>query len=385
MQEPTRSPERDALLAAVREIAPVLRECAPEGELLRHLPKASVDALREANLFRCAAPREVGGLGVDPLTQLEVFEAVAAIDGAAGWNLMISAILASFVGSRLRDGAIEDVFSGPTFPCVAGLVWPRGRAERVEGGHRVEGRWSFGSGIHQADWVMGGCLLSGADGPDAHVMAVVPRHGVTIHDNWRVAGLRGTGSCDYSVESTLVPDGFVFGALVGDAHRGEPWQRLPGPLQSAAGHAGFALGIARGVLEALESRVASASRSMTAARTGDRESFQLDLGRSLVHFDAARTLVHDAHRAVWASALAGCPPRPEEVARMRLSATHATDVAVEIAQLGYRAAGTSALFEDSPLQRSLRDILAAQQHMFVRDTGYVELAQSRIAARGTAG
>ena len=91
MPSPTRSPERDRLLDDAAQVAPVLEACGAEAEELRHLPQRVVDAMLEADLFRCAAPRDVGGLEADPVTQTEVFEAVTAIDSNAGWNLMIGA------------------------------------------------------------------------------------------------------------------------------------------------------------------------------------------------------------------------------------------------------------------------------------------------------
>lgn len=74
----------------------------------------------------------------------------------------------------------------------------------------------------------------------------------------------------------------------------------------------------------------------------------------------------------------GGMPDENRATRMRMSATYATEVAVEVAHFAYRAAGTAALFETSPLQRALRDVLAAGQHIFVRDTGYVDLARARM-------
>jgi len=199
----------------------------------------------------------VGGLAVDPLTQLEVFEAVSAFDGAAGWNLMISAILTEVIGARIGDDAVEQMYEGPRFPIAAGLVWPRGSARRAPGGFRVKGRWEFGSGIHQSSWVLGGCLADEPGGAEPSFrIIVVPREQVEIHDTWHVAGLRATGSCDYSIDDAFAPESFCFGALW-PGQRGSPWARLPGPVVTGTGHAGFALGVARGVLRELETHIAA--------------------------------------------------------------------------------------------------------------------------------
>jgi alkylation response protein AidB-like acyl-CoA dehydrogenase len=213
-------------------------------------------------------------------------------------------------------------------------------------------------------------------------MIVVPREQVAIHDIWHVAGLRGTGSCDYSIDDAFVPESFCFGGL-SPARRGSPWARLPGPVVTGTGHAGFALGVARGVLRELETGIAAARRSMAASRTGDRESFKLALGRHATAFDAARTLVFSAYRMAWETACRGAPLTPQQVHRLRISGVYATEVAVEVAHFAFRAAGTAALYDASPLQRALRDILAAQQHVYVADSHYVELAEARIAAADT--
>ncbi|GAB2703918.1 hypothetical protein GCM10027089_27600 [Nocardia thraciensis] len=42
-------------------------------------------ALRESGLLAALAPREVGGFQVGPVTEMELIEAVSAVDGAIGW------------------------------------------------------------------------------------------------------------------------------------------------------------------------------------------------------------------------------------------------------------------------------------------------------------
>src|SRR6266545_6251826 len=84
-REPLRSPERDALLTGIERIAEVIRRNGETSERERMHPRESLEAMREVGLFKIGAPRELGGTEVDPLTQAEVVEAVARLDGSAGW------------------------------------------------------------------------------------------------------------------------------------------------------------------------------------------------------------------------------------------------------------------------------------------------------------
>jgi indole-3-acetate monooxygenase len=70
----------DALLAAVEEIGPLLREHAAAGEAARRPTAVAMDAAREAGLFRLFTPRSLGGLEVDPVTCARVIEAAARFD-----------------------------------------------------------------------------------------------------------------------------------------------------------------------------------------------------------------------------------------------------------------------------------------------------------------
>lgn len=81
-----------------------------------------------------------------------------------------------------------------------------GKAEPVEGGCRVKGRWHFGSGIHHADWVLAGAVVPGLHPFEGSRVMVLPRDQVVNHDNWQVAGLNASGSCDYSIENVFVPE-----------------------------------------------------------------------------------------------------------------------------------------------------------------------------------
>src|SRR5215475_6527957 len=247
---------RDELLAEVEAVAPILTEHAPQSEKLGRLNEPTIKALRKTRLLRFACPRDLGGDEADPLTVMEVLEAAARIDGSAGWTLGILALTSAMAGAFLPAQTAQQIFAKGV-PPMAGMIGPRGKAEPVDGGYRVTGRWSFGSGIYHADWVIAGAFLPGQPLPagprGAGIrMALLPRGQVVIHDNWQVAGLRASGSCDYSVENVFVPDEMTFpfmDARLGNAVTGGAALRLGLPALVIQFHMAIALGIARRALD----------------------------------------------------------------------------------------------------------------------------------------
>lgn len=115
-----RKEKRQVLLSAVEDIREVLEAGADQAEEDGTLPLASVDALYEAGLLALKLPDELGGAEADPVTQLEVIEALARIDSAAAWSTMIGATSIAAPGAYLSDEAIEKMFVGGRPPRGAG-------------------------------------------------------------------------------------------------------------------------------------------------------------------------------------------------------------------------------------------------------------------------
>ena len=255
---------RDELLAEVEAVAPILAEHAPLSEKLGRLDEPTVEALSKTRLLRFACPRELGGCEADPVTGMEIFEAVTRIDGSVGWTLGILALTSAIAGAFLPVTTAQRIFARGV-PPMAGLLAPIGKAEPVDGGYRVTGRWAFGSGIHHADWVLTGAFVPGQPLPAGIRMVVLPRGQVAIHDNWQVAGLKASGSCDYSIENAFVPDEMTFAfmdAIRGNAVTGGAALRLGVPAFVIPFHMAIALGIAR---RALDEITEQASRRPAAA------------------------------------------------------------------------------------------------------------------------
>ena len=91
------------------------------------------------------------------------------------------------------------------------------------------------------------------------------------------------------------------------------------------------------------------------------------IGRSELRLQAARGLAIEINDAAWATVSAGEPVPPRLQGEMRAIATHCTEEAVDIITDAFRYAGGRGIYRASPLQRALRDINVAAQHLMVSE------------------
>lgn len=359
----------DETLAAVRALAPRLRDAAEATEAGRRLSAELVAALARAGVFRMGVPRGLGGGELRVGDMLAVLEEVAAADGSAGWCAMIGAT-SGVVAAYLPEDAAREIYGTRPDVVSGGVFAPQGRAVPVDGGYRLSGRWAFASGCEHCDWLMGGALV-GADGaaPEAR-MLLFPAREARVLDTWTVAGLRGTGSHDIAVDGLFVPRARSV-SLVSDR------PRVPGALYAfpvfgllALGIAAVALGIARSAIAELVRLAGAKTPSASRRRLAERPLVQAQVAEAEASLGAARAFVHEAVGEAWAAAeRAGEIPLAGRT-RLRLAATHATRSAAHATDLMYHAGGGSAVYAASPLQRHFRDIHVVTQHMMVAPPTY---------------
>jgi indole-3-acetate monooxygenase len=371
---------RNQLLAEVESIAPIIAEHAALSEKLGRLDAPTFEALRSTGLLRCMCPRELGGLEADPITVMEVYEALARIDASASWGLGIIAGSSAIAGSFLPAASARRIFAEGV-PPMAGAVAPGGTAEPVTGGYRVKSRSSFGSGIHHADWVLASAIIPGQPPPAGVRMVVLPRDQVVIHDNWQVAGLRGSGSCDYSIEDVFVPEEMTFSLMdfiLGKPVTDNPTLRLGLPAVTMSFHMGIPLGIARRALDEITTQALVKGRGLPPSPLQTHPHFQFALGKAEVELASARALAFQLMSSVFAQAQAGRIPPPTQQAEARAAGTYITEVAQRVTAVAFQAAGGGALFDTNPLQRCFRDVYAAGQHFVVSQTSYRALGQFKL-------
>lgn len=313
-----------------------------------------VSALIGNGLLDLLLPRELGGSEVTPTDYIAVLETLAAGDAATAWCVMTastSTLLASYLP---REGALEIWNGTPQF--LAGVFAPGGKAVPEGDGMRLTGKWPFASGSRHASWFAVGALAD-----KKHVVCVVPSDQVTIVDNWDTLGLPGTGSHDAVIEGVLVPAsrvGSVFGAA--------PWtagtlSRVPLFGLLALGISAVGLGIARGALAHLASRLAPKPGAEPPASAA-LASYARLAGR----LTAARAHLETAARGAQERASAGAVD-PIGRAELRIAACLVAEECAAIGRAAFHLGGGAGIRTGSPLNRALRDLETVLSHRMVAD------------------
>jgi alkylation response protein AidB-like acyl-CoA dehydrogenase len=345
--------------SVARRIGDLARGMAGRIDAERRLPIELVDVLRDSGLLRAGAPEEVGGLELSPGAALHCAEAVARGDASAGWCVSI-AITSSLLVAYLPASSRDELF-GDGRGVAAGVWAPRGTARRVSGGVVVSGRWAFCSGISHADVLFVGCMHD--DQP--HVVAL-PKSDVQVLDTWHTLGLRGTGSHDSVADEVFVPADRVFSIFDGPVID-RALYRFPPFGFFALCIAAAAMGNARAAIEDLI-ELAAGKTSGTSTRTlAERGPTQAAVASAEAALESARALYYQAIDDAWQASQGPEPVPIEARTRLRLAATHGVRTAATVVSSMYDLAGGSAIYDDSPLQRRLRDAFTATAHFQVNE------------------
>lgn len=366
-------------IAKVAEIqATALRDRGAEIERARRLPDPFVRAFEEAGLFRLCLPRSLGGPELPLADLVRVLETLAAGDAAAAWCAMIASTT-SALAAWLEPAAAREIFSSPG-AVTGGVFAPSGRAQRTDGGFRVSGRWSFGSGCQHCTSLLGGAVVVNDTGPELSAqgrpdirLCFFPADEVEILDTWHVSGLMGTGSHDLAVRDRFVPDAHTVSLLSDVPRESGPLYRFPVFGLLAAGVASVALGIARRAIDELVALAAKKTPALAQRRLAERGTAQVAVARAEGALGGARSLLLATITDVWRRAEGGDGVTLADRARVRIAAAHAVGEAARAVDGMYELGGGSAIYQSSPLQRCFRDVHVVTQHASVA-VGSLELA-----------
>jgi len=361
-------------LAAVRTLAPLITQHADEAERARRLARPVVEALVNAGVFRLLVPPVLGGAGASPLEFREVVETIAAVDGSTGWCVMISGGYGQFAG-LLPPAAATNIFRDAA-AVLAGTFRPTGVARVVEGGYQVSGQWPLASGSSHAAWLLGGCRVMEGDQPRRTPagqpewrLVFLPVSEAVILDTWHTAGLRGTASNDFVLNNRFIPTHRTCWFTHAPA-RPEPLYRLPAVAVFAAWIASVPLGIAHHAIALFTALAGAKTPTWSQALLREKTAAQLAVGQAEGLVRAGRAFLTETLRDAWATVTGGTALSWEQRGLLWLASTQAATQAVQAVELLFTAAGASAVYASTGLERCLRDGRTAAQHLTVAPTNF---------------
>ena len=372
------------VLGLARGMRDLVAAKSAESEQLRTLSPAIVEEMWASGLMSSLNPVEAGGTEPSFAEMIETWIEMATQDGSFGW-IGIANLPSSFAAAAyLPDEGFAEVFTAhDNHVTMGGQFFPNGQGTAVPGGYRVTGSWSFGSGTGHSEYVCAGFfpmddgeMRWASEGFPEMTVAVIPRDEITFKDGWHVQGLKGTGSYDYSVEDVFVPEHRTFALFASEPRRGNsPAGRMGMMPVTAAGHAAWALGVSKSMLDDVQELAATKYRMSDMASLASRPTFQKGLAHHVAAWRAARLLVLDAFTTAEASVAEGGELTPALRADMRVAAVYATDVARSCAEWAHLVAGTSSVREGTRLERAFRDIYTGTQHAFISEKVAIDVAQ----------
>ena len=373
----------EQLLDSIRDMLPLIESRSAEMEEVGHLTDDVHRALVEARVFRMWAPKSVGGMEIDLLTGLRIYEHLGTADGATAWTVMLGAGAGRFAAFFEPSTAKEIYGSDDAF--VAGSATPSGTAREVDGGYVVDGRWRYGSGARHATWFTANCMIKrdgDEEGTPKQIRAVaVPASEVEIHATWSVTAMRGTGSEDFEITNRFVPARRTF-SLAGDEPREDgPLYRLPFLSVAELAFGVVAAGIARGALDWF----AALARQKKPTGSDLLLSEDLDVasryGRAEATVRAASVYLHHSAGKMWKTVERGDEPTATHRADARLAAVDATARCARAVDALQKRSGMSSLYTGSAFGRAWRDLNAATQNMIVAFERYGDVGAELLSPR----
>lgn len=361
-------PSGEELVARARALAPKLRERAVRAERDRNIPLESVQEYIDAGLLRTIMPRRWGGYEHDHEVAFNIaIELGRSTCGSSAWCLNYLSDHAGIL-AHFPDEAQHDVWNQNQDACIATSAAPTGKAETASGGYRLNGRWSWSSGIRHSQWIMIGGLVfrPGEDHPDMRLF-LVPTASLKILDTWYCTGLRGSGSNTVELDNVFVPEHrSVSFSTLRDAHspgsqiNTNPIYRTPFIAVHTYALLGPSLGLARGGYAEFVQWTRQRYLTYTQLAIAQHVPVQIRLAEIAAQIDAAELL---ARRCLATARQDYTGMTLETRVLLRRDFTYAMRMLREALDALVKISGSSGLMDDNPVQRCWRDVHAISSHV----------------------
>ncbi len=312
--------------------------------------------LREAGLVEAGVPRELGGGGAGVAELAEMLREIGRSCGSTALAFSMHTHQVAVPAWRWRHqklAAVEPLLKRIAAERIillssGGSDWigGSGKAEKVDGGYRIEARKIFASGSPAANLFMTSAVLE-EDGEKSVLHFGVPMTApeVRIEETWRAMGMRGTGSHEVVIDGYVVPEAAV--ALKRKAGEWHPLFQIIATLAFPLIYGAY-LGVADSAREI----------ALGLARKRPADPHKLRLAGRL---EVAHRTAELAHAAMVAEAERN-EPSAESVNEVMIGRTLVAENAIRVVELAMELAGGAAFLRKTGLERRFRDIQGARFH-----------------------
>ncbi len=371
MNVSTESNETDlakSLLASAREMVPILAKRAALAEQNRSITAETIADFKQAGLFRVIQPKCYGGYELDPGVFFDIQITLAEGCMSSGWVYGVVAVH-NWQLALFDPRAQEDVWADDNSVLIASSYMPKGQVERVDGGFRFSGRWSFSSGVDHASWLFLGGIVSSKDGAPDYRTFLVPRSDVSINDNWHTVGLKGTGSKEVVINSAFVPeyrthramDGFA-GTSPGLSANPAALYRLPFGQIFVRAVSSASIGALQGALNAFREYGSKRVSVNDMGRTAEDPAAALAAADAALAIDDMKLALHRNFTAMMTTLRRGEALDVNDRIHYRYQSAAVAGRCAEHIDRLFHTCGGQGIYTDNPIGRFFVDIHAARMH-----------------------
>ena len=185
----------DSYIEGAHELAEMVSSVADQIDVQRRIPVEVSNEIADRGYFRLLLPRSLGGAELEHPDFRRIVRIFAEADASVGWCINQNNVF-STNSVRVPPETVDEIWTVQRNVVTNGPPMPHTRAEVVDGGYRLSGRWNFSSGYPHATWLaaLTPVYQPGAPEPSEMRTMLLPKDQANLVDIWQVGGLRGTGS-----------------------------------------------------------------------------------------------------------------------------------------------------------------------------------------------
>ena len=345
------------VIAAAHDLVPALADRARQVDEADLFVAENYALLKKAGLVSAGVPLELGGGGAEIADLCEMLRIMAHACGSTALAFAMHTHQVAIPAWRWRHQKVTAV--EPLLKRIAGenlillssggsdWIGGSGKAEKVEGGYRISARKVFTSGAAAGDILMTGAIICAEDGSEKVIHFGVPMRApeVSVTDNWRTLGMRGTGSNDVVIDGLFVPD-----ASVGFSRTAGHWHPVFQIIATVAFPLIYAvyLGVAESARDIAVEIARKKPMSETVIGLAGRMDTSLHAAR-LAHRSMVETVERNA-------------PSAESVNEVMFGRSLVARHGLEVVELAMELAGGASFYREKGLERRFRDMQGARFH-----------------------